>query len=70
MIVTKELEKIKEYDRFILFRDKKTGIRECILKTDLVKIKNEKRAKENKWEMEEYKNTNYKNNFAQRRMDV
>ncbi len=36
MVDTKELVKIKEYDRFVLFEHKETGIKECILKTDLV----------------------------------
>ena len=33
---TKDLIKIKEYDRYILFKHKDTGIRECILKIDLI----------------------------------
>lgn len=36
MVDTKEWEKVKEYDKFVLFRNKKTGIRECILKIDLI----------------------------------
>lgn len=36
MLDTKELIKIKEYDKYILFKHKDTGIRECILKIDLI----------------------------------
>lgn len=46
MINTKDLIKIKEYDRFVLFQDKNTGIRECILKIDLLKPESQKK----KWE--------------------
>lgn len=70
MVDTKDLEKVKEYDKFVLFRNKKTGRKECILKIDLVNIPKQRLDKESKWEMEEYRNTNYKNNFAQRRTDV
>ena len=41
----KKLVKIKEYDKFVLFQDKNTGIRECILKIDL-----KKKYKKNTWE--------------------
>ena len=34
-IIDKNLVKIKEYDKFVLFENKKTGLRECILKIDL-----------------------------------
>ena len=44
MINTKDLIKIKEYDRFVLYEHKDTRIRECILKIDLVPRKNEKQA--------------------------
>ena len=46
MVNTKDLIKIKEYDRYILFKHKETGIRECILKVDLFPPKDLKR----KWE--------------------
>jgi len=46
MANTKDLIKIKEYDKFILFQHKDTGIRECILKIDLIPGKSLKR----KWE--------------------
>ena len=36
MVNTKDLIKIKEYDKYILFKHKDTGIRECILKIDLI----------------------------------
>lgn len=70
MIDTKEWEKVKEYEKFVLFRHKKTGVRECILKIDLIDIPKQRLDKESKWEMEEYKNTNYKNNFIQRRTEL
>lgn len=44
MINTKDLIKIKEYDKYVLFKHKDTGIRECILKIDLVPRKNEKQS--------------------------
>lgn len=50
MINTKDLIKIKEYDKYILFKHKDTGIRECILKIDLVPRKNEKQVCRNTWE--------------------
>lgn len=36
MINTKDLIKIKEYETYILFQHKNTGIRECFLKVDLI----------------------------------
>lgn len=54
MVDTKDLIKIKEYDRFVLFEHKNTGIKECILKIDLVRLKNKKKDSENKWERSEY----------------
>ena len=54
MVDTKELIKIKEYDRFILFEHKNTKIKECILKIDLDNLKNEKKHNQNKWERSEY----------------
>lgn len=50
MVDTKDLIKIKEYDRFVLYEHKNTGIKECILKIDLVPRKNEKQACRNTWE--------------------
>jgi len=46
MVDTKDLIKIKEYDRFVLFEHKNTGIKECILKTDLISGTNVKRKLE------------------------
>lgn len=54
MINTKDLIKIKEYETYILFQHKDTGIRECILKVDLFPIENTKKSYENKWERSEY----------------
>ena len=42
MVNTKDLIKIKEYDKYILFKHKDTGIRECILKIDLISPKDKK----------------------------
>ena len=53
MVNTKDLIKIKEYDRFILFQHKNTGIKECIMKVDLVKITNERQKTVGKWERKE-----------------
>ena len=53
MVDTKDLTKIREYDRYILFQNKHTGIRECFLKVDLDLIKNEKMKYKNKWERDE-----------------
>ena len=39
----KDLIKIKEYDNFILYKHENTGIRECFMKTDLIKNKNNKK---------------------------
>ena len=50
MVDTKDMIKIKKYDRFVLFEHKNTGIKECILKTDLFPHKNEKRVRGNTWE--------------------
>ena len=50
MVDTKDLIKIKEYDKYILFKHKDTGIRECILKIDLIPRKNEKQVRRNTWE--------------------
>ena len=50
MVDTKDLEKIKEYDKFILFKHKKTGIKECIMKIDLVPKTNKRMKMGNKWE--------------------
>ncbi len=36
----KNMEKIKEYENFILFKNKNTGIRECFLKTDIYGTQN------------------------------
>ena len=55
MIDTKDLEKIKEYDKFVLFKHKKTGIRECILKIDLVLQQGQKVGLSNKWDRDGYK---------------
>lgn len=60
MIDTKEWEKVKEYDKFVLFKHKKTGIRECILKIDLMpRTKRDLRfgtgAKGNKWDRTGFK---------------
>ena len=46
MINTKDLIKIKEYETYILFQHKDTGIRECFLKVDLLPSQDLKR----KWE--------------------
>lgn len=54
MVNIKDYIKIKEYDNFILFEQKKTGIKECFLKTDLFNRKNEKKNYQNKWERSEY----------------
>lgn len=35
MIDTKDLIKIKEYDKYVLFKHKNTGYMECFLKVDL-----------------------------------
>jgi len=51
---TKDLIKIKEYDKYILFQHKNTGIRECFLKVDLIPPGKLKKAHENKWERSEY----------------
>ena len=51
---TKDLIKIKEYDKYILFQHKCTGIRECFLKIDLDPVVNQKKDYENKWERSEY----------------
>lgn len=50
MVNTKDLIKIKEYDKFVLFQHKDTGIRECFLKIDLINRKNDKQTYRNKWE--------------------
>lgn len=55
MVDTKDLIKIKEYDRYILFKHKDTGIRECILKTDLVPQHQQKISLGNKWDRDGYK---------------
>lgn len=60
MVDTKDLEKIKEYDKFILYRHKKTGIRECILKVDLLPDRDQNLNfgtgnKGNKWDRSGYK---------------
>lgn len=44
------LVKIKEYDTYILYMHKDTGIRECFMKTDLIKSKNRKRNYISKYE--------------------
>lgn len=31
----REYKKVKEYEKYVLYIDEKTGIRECFLKTDL-----------------------------------
>lgn len=43
-------EKVKEYDTFILYRNKKTGIRECFMKTDLIKREKSKKKYLSGWE--------------------
>ena len=45
MVNTKDLIKIKEYDRYVLFKHK-AGYMECILKVDLLPPK----AERGKWE--------------------
>jgi hypothetical protein len=55
MVDTKDLEKIKEYDKFVLFRHKKTGVKECILKIDLVPQHEHKIGLGNKWDRDGYK---------------
>lgn len=54
MINTKDLIKIKEYDRFILFEHKNTGLKECFLKVDLYPTQKQKKNYESKWERSEY----------------
>ena len=49
MINTKDLIKIKEYDRFVLFQHK-TGYMECFLKVELIDKEKQGRANKNKWE--------------------
>lgn len=46
----KVLIKIKEYDRFVLFQHKDTGIKECIMKSDLKKPENKREYHNAKWE--------------------
>lgn len=58
MVDTTNLTQIKEYDKFILFKNNKTGIKECILKTDLIETLPEEKPKihpMNKWERESYR---------------
>ncbi|MBQ4123592.1 hypothetical protein IJD44_07745 [bacterium] len=47
------LIKIKEYDTYILFQHKDTGIRECFMKSDLEKPVNKIKTGRNKWERKE-----------------
>ena len=47
------LIKIKEYDTYVLFMHKDTGIRECFMKCDLEKQENHLRPIKNKWERKE-----------------
>ena len=58
MVDTTNLTQIKEYEKFILFKNNKTGIRECILKIDLIEPRLEEKPKihpMNKWEREAYR---------------
>lgn len=47
------LIKIKEYDTYVLFQHKDTGIRECLMKCDLEKSVNQMKTGRNKWERKE-----------------
>lgn len=53
MVDTTNLTQIKEYDKFILYKHNKTGVKECILKIDLIEPELDIREKVhpmNKWE--------------------
>lgn len=52
-MIKDNLIKIKEYDTYILFQHKDTGIRECFMKSDLEKPVNQIKTGKNKWERKE-----------------
>ena len=50
MINVDNMIKIKEYENFVLYKHKNTGVRECFMKSDLFSIKNKRKKYTNKIE--------------------
>lgn len=58
MVDTTNMTMIKEYDKFILYKHNKTGIKECIMKIDLIEhdpLESERMYSGNKWERGEFR---------------